>query len=580
MPKPTYIFDDYGYIENFVANLNNYNFSELTGDLPNILFAPDQPQQIPKIKHFNWIGSALISAKDWHVIKNFAEMNQDFVAILWMSFDLNSDDPIIQQLIAEANTYKINLIDYRYALNYLTQRNDEFFLDNLPYIIGNLIIQRKYVQAADIFRVITLYLFGGVYTDLDLTLVKPIDENFLASSYGLKVNKDFSDKYTDYARHVLFEFDVIAAKANHPDLLEWLGYLVDAAEKPYSHIFNKDNRPNTCNDFIKLYVHNYDKEYAYQNYKYVEATLCKTGPLLDELFPTIAVRSEKVPEEYFEDVCNHCADWADPKTYSKTSKEIVAVDEAITAILNELYLEPRILKLNMIYLCPAWMGVARPAEFYRNILKKLVTDESLRTKLDKVEKICYPMDFAFDLVLLSDNYSTNNLPKTLPDKTIFLQLDNEAKYLNLPHPKAIAHFKRFGLNVEKIIDLVGVDLKELPFPSDVDSTLSINLAGNENLVKTIAMLSGCSDDVYFFTPEIVRLVFGKNSPFKSLALTQYFLSPGLFDLDSTKELLKYAIFKNELNSQYEQLKPMYDKYGTTISEHLFIKHKKILKLLS
>lgn len=597
MDKPAYIYDGYNLILDFVTQLKSMHFGDLGFDFQKILSTKITHDYIPKLKHFVWIANKPISTQKWRVIKKFTVQNKNFVTVLWCNMDFDAGNTAMRRLTADANKKNILLIDYKYALAEISRVSRKSFLSSLPYIMGNLLVQRKYVQVADILRIIVLYLFGGVYSDLDLEFKKPIDENFLKTCYGLKINKDIYDVRGDEINHVLFEFDIVAVKPQHPDLYEWLSYLVNAAEEKYVDICLRHERVSTFTPKVQKIIKGYKTNYGRQDYMYAVGTLCKTGPNLNELYDFIAEKSEKIPEDYFKDINYHCGEWSRPLVYTSRKAEKVCLETVVTAIVNELYLEPRILKLNLLLLSPAWISVEKSFGFYRNILKRILSDPKLRPKLMLVEKICYPNEFELDstldkssdkgmylaatgldfkIVLMPPEHEV--LYKNISDKTIYLypqtKAENSAREILTDAVTAL--FLLDGkLNKVEIV-LQGVDSIEFEFPVKGEIQKLINYQGHETLIKTVATLCGCSSELYFFTPEVVSLIFGEDSPLKSLAVTQYFLSPNLFDLPSVVELLKFKKFVNEIQMPYLELKKSYDTYGDIISEDKFNAHKKAL----
>lgn len=556
--KPAYIYDGYGLIENFVVQLQNFHFTHLPKNLQKNLSAPVVSKTIPRIKHFVWIANKLISTTDWNCVKEFVLLNKHFTTILWVNMDLDSKDPEARQIIDEAATNAIFIVDFRFAIAHLLEDVNASKIFDLPYVIKNLLTQRKYVQVAAIFRVVVMYLYGGLYSDFDNPVIKPIDADFLRTEYGLKIFKFLS---VNPRKKFEFNNNLISGLPKHPDLLAWLRFFVETAETNYGYTFNLANRSNIgC-----VLIHNYAESYAREHFVYAQQLTSRTGPHLDPLYATMIPNAEAIAEEYFDDAGIHCPTWATPDTYRKVTQEKISVDEALTVIMNELYLEPRILKLSLLFISPAWVNVEKTPVFYREIIRRIVTNEDLRARVSQVEKICYPSLFDFDLILVGQDKLVTD---KIRDKAIVLQ--------KISGDKLSACFAQNGEICLKEVTPLGIENDDLTFPNTGADDNIIPLHGNENLVKTVAMLCGCAEQVYFFTPEIVKLIFDQYSPFKNLATTQYFLSPGLFDILSTNELLKFAKFQNEINLSYAEVQNLYRKYGDVIEPNSFATHQKML----
>lgn len=72
---------------------------------------------------------------------------------------------------------------------------EEIILENLPELLPVFKGYGHYVQRADLFRAILVYIFGGFYMDMDMFCLKPLDDNLLAHNLVLPEERRVSERH-------------------------------------------------------------------------------------------------------------------------------------------------------------------------------------------------------------------------------------------------------------------------------------------------------------------------------------------------------------------------------------------------
>lgn len=140
----------YDKINFIIENNNNYTNSTI----------------IPKNIHFIWIGN-LICDKYVSTITNCSKINPEYNVYLWV--DNTSINEDIKQYLLLNNINVKNI--YCEIHNNL---NNEIKNKILKY----LFINDNYGFKADIIRLYVVYIYGGIYSDIDSVWIKPLDNNF------------------------------------------------------------------------------------------------------------------------------------------------------------------------------------------------------------------------------------------------------------------------------------------------------------------------------------------------------------------------------------------------------------------
>lgn len=82
---------------------------------------------------------------------------------------------IPEKMVFCVNSWKIKNTDYEYKF-WSDEDINEFISQNYPQYLDLLKKAKLGIQKADIFRIIALYHFGGLYVDIDFECLLPIDE--------------------------------------------------------------------------------------------------------------------------------------------------------------------------------------------------------------------------------------------------------------------------------------------------------------------------------------------------------------------------------------------------------------------
>jgi hypothetical protein len=120
---------------------------------------------IPKNIHFIWIGN-VIKYKYIETVKTCKNINKDYSVILWV--DNNSIDKDIEKHLTDNNILVKNIY---YELD---SKNEEL----QKHILRLLDLNTNYGYKADIIRLYIIYIYGGIYSDIDSVWIKPLDNNF------------------------------------------------------------------------------------------------------------------------------------------------------------------------------------------------------------------------------------------------------------------------------------------------------------------------------------------------------------------------------------------------------------------
>lgn len=147
---------------------------------------------VPKKVHLSWIGSHL---PDRYVpyVKSFVEHNfPNYEINLWLSHGLTQEQ---DRELANVNKRNIQELDLVHKDKILSDKN--------------------FSRANDILSYEIVFLFGGVYCDIDTECLKPLDENFSKS-----VVSHLESGYCN-VQHAFFAFP------KHSEFLEYLIGCVD-----------------------------------------------------------------------------------------------------------------------------------------------------------------------------------------------------------------------------------------------------------------------------------------------------------------------------------------------------------------
>ena len=142
------------------------------------------------------------------ILKHNAEINKDFDTMLW-------DDQTVATIIIPKMT-----------------KEEKSLYDSYD----------KYIERVDFLKIIILKLFGGIYVDVDLYFIKPIDEYILEKVF-----------YICREKISMIGNAFIGSEANHPVLTELINLYI--SNKEYFHenilieVLNKTG-PKMITDFF------------------------------------------------------------------------------------------------------------------------------------------------------------------------------------------------------------------------------------------------------------------------------------------------------------------------------------------
>jgi mannosyltransferase OCH1-like enzyme len=126
----------------------------------------DNSVKLPKILHFIWIGN-LIHQKYIDTVVNCKKINETFETVLWV--DHTSVNEEVVAYLEQNNVVVRNIYDYLAIEN---------MLDMGKLVQDYLLKNNNFGFQADVIRLYVLYVFGGIYSDIDSVWINPLDDNF------------------------------------------------------------------------------------------------------------------------------------------------------------------------------------------------------------------------------------------------------------------------------------------------------------------------------------------------------------------------------------------------------------------
>lgn len=245
-----------GTIESFPRSINYHllPFSYNSFDYKNV--------EIPKNIHFIWIGN-MIKEKYIHTVINCKSINHDYNVILWV------DDTSINQNVL--NRLKESHVMVRHIYKELDTNKYDKLLNNK--MIKLLHCNNNYGYKADIIRLYIVYMYGGIYSDIDSIWIKKLDDNFIYDFVTYRIDKQCSNITNSF-----FGFNT------HSEILKIamdnLELSVDCFLKVNVHIFKKYIPVISGPNFLTMIIKNLnlnDLNYIHQGY-------CVIGGPHEELY--------------------------------------------------------------------------------------------------------------------------------------------------------------------------------------------------------------------------------------------------------------------------------------------------------
>ncbi len=133
-----------------------------------------------KIIHFIWIG-AQIPQKYVDTIRNCKRINKDYRVICWI--DNTSMSYETQKELVK------NGLEIRNIYLYLNEETN----DLKKYIFNLLNMFDNFGYKADIIRLFVVYMFGGIYSDIDSIWLKELDKNFHYDFVSYRIDDECSN---------------------------------------------------------------------------------------------------------------------------------------------------------------------------------------------------------------------------------------------------------------------------------------------------------------------------------------------------------------------------------------------------
>lgn len=238
--------------------------------------------KIDKYIHFIWFGN-LLKVDFIYKINKIAKMNSDYKVILWISKRQLLQDLVSLSLDSEsqAKSYYIQNLLPGVQLHYIESLennykdiNQEFIFNKaIQYIYSEISINanfihtyhdvsgniekrsstgRNYAAGADLARMLILYIFGGVYSDLDNKFKRRIGDFYIKEKYT-KIIVDRvrrKDTYGNIVETNLLNNNIIATVSKNEFFLEALKVMsitydkmhernyINEAEFKYSNLFD------------------------------------------------------------------------------------------------------------------------------------------------------------------------------------------------------------------------------------------------------------------------------------------------------------------------------------------------------
>ncbi len=202
---------------------------------------------------------------------------ENFPKNIWQSWKVNSSDPNFptnfQNFQKSWKTFNLNynhqILDDKFAFEFIEKNFQNKSLNVLIDVYKKLPIV---ILKADFLRYLIGFVSGGVYTDIDTTALKSIDdwastklENNIGLAIGIEADPDRKDWHDWYARRIQFCQWTFHSKPGHPLLREIIARIVDitlSGKYPKNKHGEYDvmnwTGPGIWSDTIFDYLNNYD----------------------------------------------------------------------------------------------------------------------------------------------------------------------------------------------------------------------------------------------------------------------------------------------------------------------------------
>ncbi len=233
---------------------------ELTNKLNSKLIVNDK--EIPRIFHLVWIGIKSLSYMSEICIKSIRIHNPDYRIVLHHTNTELPNDGIVQSLIKDYNL-ECNLIS------------------NITNIQG--VELNRVTGQSDLIRLLAIYLYGGIYIDLDIVILKsfePLLQSLIESKKGLMMGFEAQHNKKLYINNGL-----IIGKKRSFIIEEWLNlfastYSSSGWSEHGVELITKLYNTKFKNDMVVMSGQNFHPI----SWKYIEKQLLTNSPVNEEWY--------------------------------------------------------------------------------------------------------------------------------------------------------------------------------------------------------------------------------------------------------------------------------------------------------
>ena len=234
------------YVSSMKIDLNKYNdiileSSETGPYIDTIKYGWDKPEEIAKNISYSYKVVKLFNGVRKHMNINDIPMTEKYTKIPKIIIQTYSDRSKVPEKVNKnisefTKGYKYIFFDDTECYNFILENYDKRTADKFNTLEVN-------AHKADLFRYCYLYKNGGVYLDIKIELIKPLDEIFT----------DENKLYTVLSKHTGTIFNgIIASGPNRNIFLDLINFMVRGSDKPY-YLSN-------CREFYNILSEEYDSE--------------------------------------------------------------------------------------------------------------------------------------------------------------------------------------------------------------------------------------------------------------------------------------------------------------------------------
>mgnify|MGYP003388974297 FL=1 len=225
--------------------------------------------------------------------------------VIYQTYKDKNVPPIVKERWLQLNPgYEYHLYDdadcYQFLLDYYDKEHADFF----KYKIKDGPIK------SDFWRVCILYQFGGIYADIDIKPLVPIDE-FVNSDTAFYTCLDIGHLSNNYIKNLNPHF--IAVTPKNDILLKLINYYMNHIKK-ISYSYNSYSITGALTHIFEMYNLKIDKEGVY----YVDGQIIQIS---QEICPNGCYNDTSCSECYIEQDSKRIMDNRDGEIYTAVSHE-------------------------------------------------------------------------------------------------------------------------------------------------------------------------------------------------------------------------------------------------------------------